>query len=88
MTRVTLSRATVLALPAKTSCYIAYDAKLAGFGCRVTPRGVKSWIVEYRPNGGGRRASKRRITLGPVSMVPPNAARRRATESWRERGWA
>lgn len=80
MASLTLTRKTVLALPARPSSYVAYDGKLPGFGCRVTPRGAKSWIVEYRPNGGGRRASKRRITLGPISTVPADAARRRASE--------
>jgi len=33
--------------------YIAFDPDLAGFGVRVMPSGVMSYIVEYRPHGGG-----------------------------------
>jgi integrase len=80
MPTVTLSRKVVSALPAKSSAYIAYDNRLPGFGCRVTPTGAKSWIVEYRPHGGGRRVAKKRVTLGHISTVPPEAARRSAAE--------
>jgi integrase len=58
--------------------YIAYDNVLPGFGCRVTPNGARSWIVEYRPHGGGRSVGKRRITLGPVSVLTPDQAREAA----------
>jgi len=37
-----------------------YDDKLAGFGLRVTPKGVRSYIVQYRLP----RQPTRRITLG------------------------
>jgi hypothetical protein len=44
----------------------------------VTPKGVRSWIVEYRPHGGGRGIGKRRITLGSVSVLTPDQAREAA----------
>ena len=70
-----LTKTTVQNLPSRDRVYIAYDDSLSGFGCRVTPNGVRSWIVEYRPHGGGRAVSKRRITLGSVSVLTPDQAR-------------
>jgi integrase len=67
-------------LPVRDRVYIAYDESLPGFGCRVTPRGARSWIVEYRPHGGGRRIAKKRITLGSASVLTPDQARQTAAE--------
>jgi hypothetical protein len=75
-----LSKRTVDALPTRTAVYIAYDASLAGFGCRVTPTGAKSWVVEYRPHFGGRRTAKKRITFGATSAITADAARHSAQE--------
>ncbi|MCC0007822.1 MAG: DUF4102 domain-containing protein [Hyphomicrobiaceae bacterium] len=41
---------------------------------RVSPSGEKSWIVEYRANGGGRAAPKRRITLGAAGQLTPEVS--------------
>jgi integrase len=59
---------------------IHYDADLKGFGLRITPTGARAWIVEYRPNGGGRRVATKRMTLGSVGTLTPEEARRRARE--------
>jgi integrase len=75
-----LSKRTVDVLPMRAKSYIAYDGDLPGFGCRVTPTGAKSWIVEYRPHGGGRRVAKKRVTLGAITTLPPDAARRTAKD--------
>jgi integrase len=73
-----LTKKTIDALPIRDRVYIAYDNVLPGFGCRVTPNGARSWIVEYRPHGGGRSVGKRRITLGSVSVLTPDQAREAA----------
>ncbi len=73
-----LTKKTIDALPIRDRVYIAYDDVLPGFGCRVTPNGARSWIVEYRPHGGGRSVGKRRITLGSVSVLTPDQAREAA----------
>ena len=80
MTTRRLSKKIVDALPVREAVYVAYDDSLAGFGCRVTPKGARSWIVEYRPHGGGRRVAKKRITLGRVSVLTPDQARQTAAE--------
>lgn len=67
------------ALPTETR-YTLFDDDLKGFGLRVYPSGEKSWIVEYRPNGGGRAAPKRRLTLGSASTLTPDAARNAAKD--------
>lgn len=52
-----------------------YDADLKGFGLKVMPSGVMTWIVEYRPGAGGRGVSKRRMTLGKAGALTPEEAR-------------
>jgi integrase len=58
--------------------FILYDGELAGFGLRIMPSGFRSWIVEYRPNGGGRGVAKKRMTLGAVGKLTPDQARSQA----------
>jgi hypothetical protein len=48
-----LTKTIVQKLPTRDRVYIAYDDSLPGFGVRITPNGARSWIVEYRPHGGG-----------------------------------
>jgi integrase len=52
-----------------------YDTDLKGFGLKVMPSGVMTWIVEYRPGAGGRGVSKRRMTLGKAGALTPDEAR-------------
>ena len=52
-----------------------YDADLKGFGLKVMPSGVMTWILEYRPGKGGRSVSKRRLTLGRAGALTPKEAR-------------
>lgn len=54
---------------------IWYDTELKGFGLKVEPSGVMTWIVEYRAGAGGRTANKRRLTLGKAGALTPDEAR-------------
>jgi hypothetical protein len=74
------TKRTVEQLLARDRTVIHYDAELKGFGLRITPAGARAWIVEYRPNGGGRRVATKRMTLGTFTTLTPNEARRRARD--------
>ena len=52
-----------------------YDTQLKGFGLKVEPSGVMTWILEYRPGAGGRGVIKRRLTLGRIGALTPEQAR-------------
>ena len=73
-----LTKRVIDSLTSRARTYIVYDDSLSGFGCRVTPNGSRSWIVEYRPHGGGRAVAKKRITLAAVSVLTPDQARETA----------
>jgi len=47
----------------------------------VTPSGSKSWVVAYRPFPGGRGVREKVVTLGNVSKLTPERARREAGEA-------
>ena len=53
-----------------------WDTEVKGFGVRIRVSGRKVYVVEYRPGGGGRKAPKRRFTIGQHgSPWTPNSAR-------------
>lgn len=80
MSVLKLTKRSLDALRPAERAYVAFDADLSGFGVRVMPSGSKSWIVEYRPHGGGRGVAKKRVTLGKIGTLTADQARRAATE--------
>ena len=60
--------------------YIVWDDELAGFGVRISPSGLRSFIVQYRAREGGRRAASRKKVLGHFPALTPARARSRARE--------
>src|SRR5215469_13507785 len=73
-----LTKRVVDGLPPRQKQYVEYDTELTGFGVAVYPSGKKSWVCEYRPHGGGRRVAKRRVTLGKVTQLTAEQARKTA----------
>ena len=78
--KLTLSKRTVDALEPQDRPWIAWDDRLSGFGCRVQPSGVKSFVVNYRAGDGGRKAPNKRVVVGRYGRVTPDQARRLAQE--------
>lgn len=70
-----LTKTAAADLMPRAATFIEWDADLPGFGLRVTANGSKSWIVEYRAGGGGRRAPSRRMTLGSIATLSADKAR-------------
>lgn len=68
----------IQALPTKPHAYILRDPKLWEFGARIAPGGTRSWVVEYRPNGGGRKQPTKRVTIGRVGVMSMGQARQQA----------
>jgi integrase len=58
---------------------IHWDSKLKGFGLRITAKGARSWIADYRCNG-----RQRRYTIGSIEIWGAGAARDRAREILRD----
>jgi hypothetical protein len=69
-----ITKSAVDAIAPERRTVIYYDRDLAGFGVRVAHSGRKSWIVEYRPDGGGRGVSSRRMTLGTTRALAVDEA--------------
>jgi Arm DNA-binding domain len=44
--------------------YDLWDSQVSGFGVRVGTSGVKTFLVRYRADGGGRSAPRRYVTVG------------------------
>lgn len=60
--------------------YTVFDEDVRGFGLRVTEKGAKSYVFEYRPGGGGRSANKKRLTIAKVGDMTPDRARKIAED--------
>lgn len=62
--------------PDPVSELFAWDSELKGFGVRIMPSGVASYILKYR-NKEGRQ---RRLALGRVGALTPEEARNLARQ--------
>ena len=77
--KLALTKRAVDALESGDKPWIAWDDRLTGFGVRVQPSGIKSFIVSYRP-GGGRKAPNKRVVLGRHGKIAPERARQMAQQ--------
>jgi integrase len=78
---VKLTKRTIDAIGTSVRPTIYYDDELTGFGLWVSPRGTKSWFVEYRPGAGSRSVAKRRMVLGRAGTLTSDQARHAAREA-------
>ncbi len=61
-----------LTKPGEKDIYL-WDTELIGFGLKVTPKGKKTYLVQYRL--GGRNGRTRRMTLGQHGVITAEQAR-------------
>lgn len=61
-----------------TDRFVVWDNKLAGFGLRVAPTGIKTFVLRYRSEGGGRTAPQHLMAIGRYGILTPDEARRKA----------
>jgi Arm DNA-binding domain len=76
-----LTKRTIDALKPRGKPYIIYDDDVKGFGVRLMPGGTKTYVVEYRPNGGGRGTAKKRFKLGRHGAITAEQARKAALDA-------
>lgn len=74
-----LSKRTIDALPSGDARVIVWDTDLAGFGLRIEPSGLKTFVVRYRV-GGGRRGTLRQFKIGRYGKLTPEEARAEARD--------
>jgi integrase len=72
LTKATVSK---LTLSAGRAELIVFDEDLPGFGLRLRAGGLGGWIAQYRVG-----AKQRRVTLGKVSTLDPDAERKAAKQ--------
>ncbi len=79
MPKLNINKRNVDAVTADTTDTFYWDTKLSGFGLKVTEKGSKSYVVQYRM--GGRNTPSRRYTIGKHGAPwTSDQARRRAQE--------
>lgn len=78
MATAKITRRLVETLKPTDKAFTVYDTDVKGFGIRVMPSGVATYIVEYRPGEGGRAVAKKRMALGRTTELTPDEARKLA----------
>lgn len=73
-----ITKARVEGIKPKESDLFYWDDSLTGFGVKVTPKGRKSYVYQYRL--GGRRGRVRRVYLGVHGSITTEQARRDAVK--------
>ena len=59
--------------PTNKDCYL-WDSAIKGFALKVTPRGTKTYLYEYKDNS----RKTRRVTIGHHGTITADQARNRA----------
>ena len=76
--KLSLGKRAIDALEPADKPWIAWDDKLTGFGVKVHPSGLKSFIVNFRTEDAGRNAPNKRIVVGRYGRISAEEGRRRA----------
>lgn len=76
-----ITKRAIDALKPRVKLYIEFDTDVKGFGCRVMPSGVKTYILEYRPRAGGRGTATKRFTFGRHGAMTAEQARDAALDA-------
>ena len=71
--KMRLTKRGVDSIKPQDKVFVAWDADLPNYGLKVTPRGKKVYIAQYRHQG-----RRRRYTIGEHGPVTPDQARSRA----------
>ena len=77
MPTIKITNATVRELDAAEKPIFYWDEALSGFGVKVTPKGKKVYVCQYRP-GGGAKTTARRMTIGTHGILTSEQARQAA----------
>jgi len=77
-TGVALTKKGVDAAEKQAKRYHLWDSELAGFALRVEPSGVKTFMIKYRANGGGRSAKQHWLVIGRFGTLTADQARKLA----------
>ena len=74
MPSIKISNSTVRNLTPGPKPAFYWDEGLPGFGIKVTPKGKKVYVCQYRP-GGGAQSPSRRMSIGNHGHLTPEQAR-------------
>ncbi|OYX52367.1 MAG: integrase [Sphingomonas sp. 32-66-10] len=77
---IKLTKTVVDAAEPRAKRYMLWDSDTKGFGVRVGVSGVKTFVVKYLAEGGGRNAPQRFFTIGQFGPLTVELARKRAKE--------
>lgn len=73
--RMKLTKTAVDAIAPEAERFTVWDTELPKFGVKVQPSGHKSYVVRFRPDGGGRKASMKEAQIGVHPVVTVQEAR-------------
>ena len=76
---IRLTKRSVEALPVASSTKVTWDCDLKGFGVRISPRGRRTYFVQYRV-GGTRVGRMRKPSIGVHGVITADEARRVARQ--------
>lgn len=77
---IKLTKTVVDAAEPRAKRYMLWDSDTKGFGVRIGVSGVKTFVVKYLADGGGRSAPQRFFTIGQFGPLTVELARKRAKE--------